>query len=220
MSKAHAFIFDLDGTLVDSLRDITDAVNAALIEFDQPRATMERVRDWVGDGLPVLCRRALSTTSDDDVAALAARVACHYRARCTANTRPYPNILKMLDLLQYRHVPAAVFSNKPHALVTQVAGELGLAHYFADLRGYVDEDDKKPSPGCALAIAARLGIEPRDVFFVGDSVVDIETAHNAGMIAVAVTWGFQSVSQLQSSEPDFIVHDPMKIPDLIKKTPD
>jgi len=214
MMRTNAFIFDLDGTLVDSLQDIANALNGALAEVKLQRVSLEQVRGWVGDGLPMLCRRAAPNVASDTHNHLVQLVQQHYRSHCTDNTRPYPKVLQMLDLLKDRSTPMAVLSNKPHAFAVQVVDQLGLGRYFGNVCGYMHERDKKPAPEHALRVARQYAVEPSDILFVGDSVVDIQTARNAGMIAVAVTWGLRSRFELAAAKPDYLVHDPMEIPRL------
>lgn len=217
MERHHAIIFDFDGTLVDSLRDITDALNAALADLALRAVTEREARSWVGDGLLVLCRRALPAGGETLAEDLARLTRKHYHAHPARHTRPYPNILKMLDLLQAARVPMAVLSNKPHDLTAQVVAQLGLTSYFAEVVGCRSEEDKKPAPAGALRLARRLGVEPAAVLLVGDSVVDVETARNAGMSSVAVTWGFRDRDELLAAQPDHLVADPLEIPLWLKR---
>lgn len=212
MNKHNAIIFDLDGTLVDSLQDIADALNHALNQLGCRRADKALVRRWVGDGLPMLCRRAMTHAGDPNQAdKLLETVRTEYEKRCTQTTRCYPNILQMLDLLQSASIPLAVLSNKPHRFVERVLDALTLTSRFVSARGYRDEKDKKPSPRQAVALAKLMGVSPAHTYFVGDSLVDIQTARNAGMKAVAVTWGFREKTLLQTAKPDFMLDDPLEL---------
>jgi phosphoglycolate phosphatase len=217
MNCSHAFIFDLDGTLIDSLQDITNALNAALEELHRAPADAAMVRSWIGDGLLTLCRRAVGEDDPALVATLVQLSGKRYQAHCVEQTMPYPKVLKMLDLLRARNAPMAVLSNKPHAVTVQIVRALGMDGYFADVRGCAVEEDKKPSPKNALAIASALSVDPQRVFMVGDSPMDVKTARHAGMTAVAVTWGFRDRSELEAARPDFFVDDPTEIPDLPEK---
>lgn len=207
----HALIFDLDGTLVDSLDDICNALNSGLRTMHRSPAPRDSVREWVGDGLPTLCRRAWPDASNDALSRLTETAQTAYHAACVVHTRPYDNILKLLDLLIAEGIALAVLSNKPHELACRVIDELDLRRYFQDVRGYVSEDEKKPSPQVALNMARRLGVPPDRVGLVGDSIVDILTARNGGMKSIAVTWGFQPASMLASEMPDWLVSRPMEI---------
>lgn len=216
MSSLRAIIFDLDGTLVDSLDDLTDALNAALSTVGGSQVDRKNVRGWVGDGLPALCRRAWPNADDAKLQNFISMAADHYRARCVARTRPYGNILKMLDLLKGRGTPLAVLSNKPHELTRRVVSELGMEKFFVEVRGYLTEAEKKPSPNAALSIADTFGMDPANVMLVGDSIVDIQTARHAGMTAVSVTWGYQEKNFLKIAGPDHFLDDPLEIFSLLE----
>jgi len=214
MHPPRAIIFDLDGTLIDSLDDIATALNAALRERGRPLAPRESVRKWIGDGLPTLCCRAWPLASQDDLARFIQSVATAYRADCARETRPYPNVLPMLDLLHSSKLPMAVLTNKPHDLTVAILQALDLARFFDPIHGYHTEDEKKPSPTVALRIAAHWQIDPREIAIVGDSDVDIRTARSAGMTAIAVSWGLRDREELFFAKPDLMVDDPL---DLAKK---
>ena len=218
MLPSTGIIFDLDGTLVDSLQDITNALNVALRQINKRTVKPERVRTWIGDGLPVLCERAAThvgaQTQCDRLTELAQFA---YAEHFSKTTVVYPNILQMLRLLKSNDVPMAVLSNKPHAFTLRTLEWLDLMDFFQIVRGYVCEKDKKPSPAQALAIADQMQLRADRVLFVGDSVTDIQTARNADMKAIAVAWGFKKKSELLAAKPDFFLSDPLEIPALVKK---
>lgn len=218
MNQARAIIFDLDGTLIDSLPDITTALNRALEEIGLCAVTTRDVRKWIGDGIHVLCSRAIEhVRGDASVERLAGRLQTLYESDCVVETRCYPNVLKMLDLLKERSVPCAMLTNKPHVVAMRIIDALDLRRRLVAARGYVGESDKKPSPKQALALADALNIEPSNVMIVGDSIVDIATARNAGMIACAVSWGYQEKSELVSNGPDFVIDEPLAIEKLLER---
>ncbi len=211
MGHKSAVIFDLDGTLVDSLEDIATALNTALAACGRAPATPPRVRTWIGDGLPTLCRRAAPDADAETLSALVEHARTAYHAHVCERTKPYPNVQRLLDRLKRDGTPIAVLSNKPHDLVVRVLLELDLADDFAEAFGYTGEQDKKPSPELALRLAARFQVEPRRVYLVGDSPVDVQTARNAKMRAVAATWGFCDEPDLFAAHPDFIIRDPLEL---------
>jgi len=215
MTDQHAVIFDLDGTLVDSLRDIADALNETLVEHGRRSASLEQVRQWIGDGFTQLCRRAWPQADDDTLAEFIPRARTRYQTGCLRHTRPYPNIRRMLELLRDRGVPMGVVSNKPEALVRLVLEGLSLHAFFTAIRGCTSEEHRKPSPHHALAAAATLHAPTAKTFFVGDSPVDVETARRAGMKSIGVTWGFRSREELLAAEADFLVNDPLEIVTLV-----
>lgn len=213
----EAYIFDLDGTLVDSLDDIADALNRALAENGLPTAPSDEVRGWVGDGLRTLCARAAPSLEPGPLDDLVRSAESHYKRAVVVKTRPYHNVLKMLDLLQSRHAKMAVLSNKPDALTREVVRQLNLDHFFSVVQGATTEESRKPSPDSALSIARSWGCAPGDIFFVGDSLIDIATAVNSGMISVGVSWGFVPREKILSARPKFLVDDPLQVPQLAKK---
>ncbi len=215
MTNRTAAIFDLDGTLVDSLLDIADALNETLVEHGRDPASLENVRQWIGDGLAQLCHRAWPEAEDARLAEFAREAGRRYQERCLVRTKAYPNIRRMLELLREAGVPLAVVSNKPEAMVRQVLEGLSLSEFFAEVRGYTAEEDKKPSPHHALAAAKRLQVPTSRVIFVGDSPVDIETARRAGMKSIGVTWGFRSRQELAAAGADLMADEPLEILHLI-----
>ena len=217
MHDATALIFDLDGTLIDSLDDITAALNHALHAVDRPSVARESVRGWIGDGLPMLCDRAWPDAAEPARGRFIQHVAEAYRADAATRTRSYPNILKTLELLRERKVPMAVLTNKPHDLTTQILDALDLTKFFRVIHGYVREDEKKPAPKVALRIADMLGLEPGRMWMIGDSDVDVMTARNAGMRALAVTWGFRDRAELTALKPDAVVDEPLKIVAVVER---
>jgi phosphoglycolate phosphatase len=216
LAQRYAFIFDLDGTLVDSLLDIHGALIATMRELNLPLVTSQQTRAWVGDGLAALCTRAapdLDAAAQQNFIETARR---HYREQIIEHTRPYPNIMPMLDLLQSRNISCAVLSNKPHELTCKVIDALDMRKYFVEVFGNRREQDRKPAPVDALELAGILDVPPARILLVGDSSADILAARNAGMISVAVTWGFRTRQELAQYTPDFWIDDPLealKIPE-------
>jgi phosphoglycolate phosphatase len=213
-NRLRAYIFDLDGTLIDSLEDISVALNAARNDVGMLPVDANQVRTWVGDGLSTLCRRSAPEVNNTVLSRLVKRAAHHYAHRPVVHTRTYSNILQLLNLLQSRGAPLAVLSNKPHALTVEIVARLGLAPYFTVVRGSQHEEDRKPDPRAAIEIIAAMRVAPQEAYMVGDSVVDIQTARNAGAKSVAVAWGFQNRDVLEAAKPDFLVSDPLEIAKL------
>jgi phosphoglycolate phosphatase len=209
--QPRGYLFDLDGTLVDSLRDITAALNAARSDLGMILVESNQVRSWVGDGLAALCRRSAPDADNATQTRLVQRAAQRYAERPVVDTAPYPNILQLLNLLRARSSAMAVLSNKPHALTVEILARLNLSSYFAVIQGSQREEERKPDPRAALRIAGTLGATPHDVYLIGDSRIDIQTARNAGMKSVAVTWGYQDRDVLTAADPDFCLDEPLKI---------
>jgi len=185
-----AVLFDLDGTLVDTLLDIAAAMNHVLAEFGCPIHPAKAYRGFVGHGVRELVTRALPATEGQPIDAAAAAFLAYYDAHLVDHTRPFPGIPALLQALAGRGTRLAILSNKPDAQTQRIATTLLHATPFEIVRGQREGVPAKPDPVAALEMAAALGLEPERCTFVGDSPVDIETARNAGMCCIAVTWGY------------------------------
>lgn len=177
-------IFDLDGTLVDSVEDLAASVNHALRVVGLPRRDLDEIRGFVGEGARVLLERAVAPRADLVEPALAAWRE-HYEDHCLDRTRLYPGIAA---LVAGAGRTLAVHTNKPGALARKILDGLGLRSRFALVLGG-DEAPRKPDPTGVRLIQARVGAAPEETVFVGDSLVDLATARAAGVRHVAVTWG-------------------------------
>ncbi len=208
-------IFDLDGTLADTLEDITDAMNAVLAEVDRKPISLSKVRSLVGQGLVDLLKGAFDT--DDD--AFARDVVERYRplyAECMlVKTRLYPGVADMLDALHRADIPMAVLSNKPDYLTKPICASLLARWPFVECRGHLEPHARKPDAAVAIELASTIGRRVEDIGFVGDSDVDVLTAHNAGMRSVGVTWGFRDRDVILSAGPDHLVDHPSQIVPIV-----
>jgi phosphoglycolate phosphatase len=208
--SSPAVLFDLDGTLLDTLDDIADSANRALVTQGFPAHPNEDFRRFIGDGVQMLVRRALPEDRRDDETI--ARVVVAYRDEYAigwdVKTRPYPGIAELLDELAGRKVQLAVLSNKPDEFTRLcVAGYLGRWPFRVVL-GQREDLPRKPDPTGALRVAAELGVTPAQCYFIGDSVADMTMARRAGMHAVGVAWGFQPVDVLREAGAETIVDRP------------
>jgi phosphoglycolate phosphatase len=208
-SSIQAIIFDLDGTLVDSLEDIASALGGALADAGLARPPVELVRSWIGDGAHSLVRRAVDGRADVDAVLAAFRE--RYRAQPIVSTRLYDGIGAALDQLAAPGRSFAVLSNKPHELTRIIADQLLGPWPFAAVFGQRPGLPLKPDPTVALVAAGELGVSPARCAFVGDSAVDVETARAAGMRSVAVAWGFRDRAELEAAQPDVIVDQPRQL---------
>jgi phosphoglycolate phosphatase len=185
----RAFVFDLDGTLIDSKLDLANSVNEMLLEMGRPALDAELVTSYVGHGAPKLIASVLGTASSEEERREGLAIFLkHYEQQKLENTRAYPGVVEGLRMLD--GTPKAVLSNKPAKMSQEILEGLGLAHYFRRVYGGDSFERKKPDPAGALAILEELGATPGEAAMVGDSDVDVQTARNAGMLAVAVTYGF------------------------------
>ena len=212
-TSIRAIIFDLDGTLVDSLEDIAAALGGALADAGLARPPLAVVRAWIGDGARSLVERAVAGRADVDAVFAAFRE--RYRAQPIVRTRLYDGLAAALDELAAPGRSFAVLSNKPHELTRTIAQRLLGAWPFAAVFGQRPGLPLKPDPTAALVTADELGVTPSRCAFVGDSAVDVETARAAGMRAVAVTWGFRDRAELLAAGPDALVDEPRQLAAVI-----
>ncbi len=189
MRRPAALVFDLDGTLIDSRRDIATAVNRMRAGLGLPPLTLEQVVSMVGEGARLLVRRALGDATEDQVDRAFAVYLEHYRRVCLDTTRPYPGIEAMLRELAGR-CPLAVLSNKGESLSRLILEGLGLTPLFREVLGGDSLPTRKPDPAGLHLLAERLDVPVESLVLVGDSWVDAETARNAGCPFVLVEWGF------------------------------
>jgi phosphoglycolate phosphatase len=187
--NVKALVFDLDGTLIDSKRDLVQSVNATLRQTGRAELPEDLVASYVGSGAPVLIRRALGGNPMPEELQIALQFfLAHYEEHKLDFTQAYPGVRKTLE--QLRQVPMAVLTNKPVNISVRILEGLGLAEFFWAIYGGNSFATKKPDPLGANTILGELGIPGTDAVMVGDSEVDVQTARNAGMISAIVNFGF------------------------------
>ncbi|UCH83750.1 MAG: HAD family hydrolase [Candidatus Latescibacterota bacterium] len=213
----HAIIFDLDGTLLDTLDDIADAGNAVLTRNGYPTHTKDDYRYFVGDGAPVLIRRVLpkDARKDELIERLYQEFRAEYARRWSLKTRPYDGVPRMLEGLSVRGLKLAVLSNKPDDFTKACATELLASGRFDVVAGLREGVPPKPDPTGAMWIADELGVSPAECMFVGDTSIDIKTALAAGMEPVGVAWGFRPIEELESAGARRILESPDDIFSLL-----
>jgi phosphoglycolate phosphatase len=211
----EAVIFDLDGTLLDTLQDLCDAVNYALRESHMPERTIDEVRQFVGNGVEKLMIRAVpdgKTNPAFDETFASFRM--YYGEHCKDHTGPYPDILLLMKELDARGIKMAIVSNKLDSAVKELDKE-----YFRGLTraaiGEMEGVSRKPAPDTALKAMKELGVTAEHSIYVGDSDVDIQTAANAGIPCVSVTWGFRSEEFLREHGASCLIHRPLELLDLL-----
>lgn len=201
------YIFDLDGTLLDTLPTIAHYGNAALEKFGFGKIEEDRYRILVGDGRDVLIHRMLAEHGADtpeNFAAVGGEYDALYEAEVLYLTKPYDGICGLLRNLAQEGVRLAVLSNKPDNVVRPIVREV-FGDVFDLVRGKVADFPTKPNPASALDICTRLGINAEETAFVGDTSVDILTAKNAGFYAVGASWGFRGAKELSDAGADIVV---------------
>lgn len=194
----QAVLFDLDGTLTNTLQDIADAMNRALQLHGLPEWPLDAYRYLVGDGAKKLAERAVRERQELALS-VQREYQAYYETHTLVTTRPYDGVPEMLAALADRGLKLAVFSNKPDADTKGV-----VAHFFPEtpwsvVRGQVEGVPVKPDPAGALAAAQAMGMEPAQVLYLGDTATDMRCAVNAGMLPVGVLWGFRDAQELRES---------------------
>jgi phosphoglycolate phosphatase len=216
--KCRGVLFDLDGTLLDTLQDLADSMNAALVRLGAEPHETAFYRTAVGDGMEMLALRSLPESRRDpaSVAVCASAMRDEYGRRWAAATRPYPGIPELLDRLAERRATMAILSNKPHDFTTAIVDALLGRWPFAAVLGGRPGRPRKPDPAEALAIAGDLGITPAGWLYVGDTNTDMETARAAGMRAVGALWGFRTEQELLAHGALRTAAHPLQILDLLE----
>jgi len=206
-------VFDLDGTLTDSLGDIAASVNETLVEAygEGGRLSQSAVRGFVGGGARQLVERCLAALGRDsaDVGRVFERFLTIYGSRLTETTRLFPGMAEALDRIG-ASARLAVLTNKPGGMSRTIISDLGLAERFIAVVGGDDLKTKKPDPEGLLQIAAQAGVRAEETALVGDSAVDIRTARNAGVLAVGVLWGYDPEGVVRE-KPDVVVEEPREL---------
>jgi len=204
--SADLLVFDLDGTLVDSQRDLADAVNATRAWMGLEPLPPVTVAQYVGNGAPVLVQRALPDAGKEDWSRGLKYFLEYYRDHMLDSTVLYPGVREALDQLHAERVPLAVLTNKPIRFTLQMLEGLGLDLHFFRVYGGNSFPEKKPDPAGLNALVAESGADRARTIMIGDSAVDVETARNAGVQACGVRWGFQPETFI-ASPPDFLIAD-------------
>lgn len=205
--KFKGIIFDLDGTLVNSLEDISDAMNKVLQGLNFPTHTYDTYQYFIGSGLRNLVSKALPATnnSDDQIEICFECMINEYREMCTLKTKPYDGIVELLENLTSQNIKMAVFSNKADELTKKIASEI-FPNHFDQAVGLSTEALKKPNPFEALEIGKKWNLKPEEILFVGDSDIDMQTAVNANMFPVGVTWGYRTEEELKNSGARLVIN--------------
>ena len=216
MKIYKAAIFDMDGTLTDTLDDLFDSVNEMLDHYNFPRRTLDEVRQFVGNGARKLMIRSLPADKADFIdAALNFYNDCYAR-NCLNKVRPYAGVMELLTALEAKKIPLGICTNKQHFAAVAIAEKILAPIKFGYVSGDEPNQPRKPDPTRALAGAKIFGVVPEDVAYFGDTAVDMQTAINAGFLPIGVTWGFRPRSELVDSGAKIIIDNPLEILEQIK----
>jgi phosphoglycolate phosphatase len=215
--KKQAVMFDLDGTLLDTLEDLGDAVNMTLRERDLPEHPYPFFRHAVGDGARMLITRSLpkSLRDRDTVDSAHDSLRRHYATTWNIKTHTYAGIVDMLRTLKQQGIVQAILSNKPQAPLVQCVDCFLPADQFSAIQGVVPNGPIKPDPAGAIAIVDASQIPPEAWLYVGDTNTDMHTATAAGLFAVGCTWGFRDRQELLASGADAIIDHPSELLSLV-----
>jgi len=209
----EAVLFDLDGTLLDTIADLTDSMNIVLNRFGFPGHDAHACKMFVGDGVEMFAFRALPENSRDQVMVkkCASLMRQEYKKRWAMKTRPYEGIPELLDELTRRNRKMAILSNKPDDATKEMVAELLSKWHFQPVTGAQLSFPKKPDPTLAIQTARQLRVSPERFLYLGDTGTDMRTAQSAGMFAVGALWGFRSADELTECGAQALVEHPGEV---------
>lgn len=214
--KIKTVIFDLDGTLLDTLTDLHLSVNFALNLFGYPPRSRDEIRSFVGNGIRRLIILSLPNGEDNpDFEKVFAAFKEHYKDNCRNNTHPYAGISELLEELKNKHINIAIVSNKADFAVKELNTQF-FSRYVTLALGECEGIPRKPSPDLIFASMERLNSQQNNSIYVGDSEVDIKTAENAGIPCISVLWGFRSKEELKKAGGKLFAAHPKDILEFIK----
>jgi len=204
MKHVELIIFDLDGTLINSLKDITISLNFTLEKLGLEKMDEERVRGYIGSGVKRLIEDVLGSMDDNRIGEMISLFQEHHKKHLLDNTILYPGTKEVLQF--YNKKKKAVISNKNKEFSLTILKGLGAEEYFDLILGPEDAQRRKPFPDPILNVLAKLNIKPQKALMVGDNPIDIEAGKSAGVFTCAVTYGFSRKEDLENSNPDFIIN--------------
>lgn len=207
-------VFDLDGTLLETLEDLADSVNYVLKSHQYPQRSLEEIRSFVGNGVSQLIHLALPNGNDPIFHACLSEFREYYSLHMQDKTAPYPGITELLHTLSHKNYALAIVSNKFDDAV-KALNQSYFGTFISVAVGDSSSTRRKPAPDSIWKALKKLNAEKQNAIYVGDSEVDIETAKNAGIPCISVTWGFRSKDELIAAGADHIIHHPMELYHLL-----
>ncbi len=219
MKKYKAAIFDLDGTLLDTICDLADSMNHGLAQYGFPTLPIEHHRNAVGNGLKKYAERSIpkEKLTPELLDNFFQNVSAYYREHCMVKTKPFEGISELLAFMKEQGISVHILSNKMDGIAKKLVKKYFDNEAFGCVYGEREGVPKKPDPKAALAIAEELNISPSEILFIGDSIYDVITGNAAGMHAVAASWGYQSEERLLAENPAFLAKTPYDIIAYLKE---
>jgi phosphoglycolate phosphatase len=211
--RFKAAIFDLDGTLLNTLEDLADAMNAVLRQNELPVHPLKSYAGFVGEGIEVLVRRALPDhlRKQPEALSFVEQMRAEYAKRWTAQSRPYDGIDALLNALTAAGIVLNVLSNKPDTPTRKIVSALLRDWQFQFVRGATADIPKKPDPAAAIFMSQALQIDPQDILFIGDTAIDMRTAQAAQMFGIGALWGFRPVGDLIAGGARMVIRHPQDL---------
>jgi phosphoglycolate phosphatase len=218
MNKFEGVIFDLDGTLLDTLEDIAESVNTVLDIYGYPNPSLEEYKYYIGEGIEQLVVAAFpkTITDPDFIKQAILDVRAEYKKRWDKKTKVYEGINELLDFLTKNEYQIAILSNKPHDLTQKSYSKFFKNQNFIEVLGDSPGIQKKPDPEGANLIAKKMTLPPKKIMFLGDTCIDMQTANNAGMFAIGVLWGFRYEKELNENGARLIIKKPKELINWLK----
>ena len=215
--KISAVIFDLDGTLLNTLQDNAESMNTVLERHGFDSHPIEKYRIFIGQGIAKLAKRALAHQNKSSVTVedIVQELYTEYEQRMVDSTKFYDGIPQLLDNITSKNLPMAVLSNKRDLLTQKLAAEFLIKWPFKIICGARQDYPKKPDPALAIHIVEQLGATPEECIFIGDTPADMQTAQKAGMFPIGVLWGFRDKKVLMKTGAEILVQKPSEISDFI-----
>ena len=214
MKRISLFIFDLDGTLIDSKRDIASSVHHTMKILGLPPIADEVIHSFVGNGVTPLIQQSVETTGAVNFQEALTIFQEHYQAHCIDTTRSFPGILEIIR--HFEKTPKVVITNKSQGFSDTIIEGLGLTSSFIGVYGGDTKFPKKPDPTLVHHLLQSIGAAPESAVIIGDSRVDIETGKNAGIMTCGVTWGFRPKEELVESRPDYLIDRPENLTKIFR----
>ncbi len=215
INMVKAVLFDLDGTLINSLDDLADSVNRTLAAFGYPTHETEKYRYFIGNGMRKLIERALGSTDSEQVSRVLEQFMGYYRLHSLDKTCPYEGISELLAALERRGIVSVIITNKAQAAAEKIAG-----HFFGDkIRVYGQREGvpTKPDPALVLLAMSELSLKAEECIFVGDSGMDMAVGINAGVAPIGVSWGFRTKAELLENGAKLIADTPRQLWEIVEK---